>query len=214
MRTGIVVAGQQFCGRHGLRPGPRRDLPTFLPPVDLDIGGVRIDRRRRARPGCRPAGTRASIRSVTRATPASAADHCGSVIRRAGPAAVVEHSGATGAITCPATSAADGPDPPGGLAGRLRRSRPTSRFYHPPESPRQENRGGVTPTSSRVSAAPIASSKCVSPTYSRNRVSAWRATPLSLAFPEFPPFFLLTVSVGSRVRRDIRRMRSHVGDAA
>ena len=50
-------------------------------------------------------GSRASIRPVTAARPASTARHCAGVIRRARPAAVVDASPGTGVICCPAASA-------------------------------------------------------------------------------------------------------------
>jgi hypothetical protein len=47
----------------------------------------------------RGAGSQDSIRVVTAATPVSTRIHCPSVIRRANPAAVVEHNPATGVST-------------------------------------------------------------------------------------------------------------------
>ena len=66
---------------------------ALLPAVDLHVGGIQVDRDRALGQRCgRGAGSSSSIRSVTAATPCSTACHCSAVIRRARPAAVVEHS--------------------------------------------------------------------------------------------------------------------------
>jgi hypothetical protein len=62
---------------------------AFLAPVDLHVGGSRsMVTGPWASAAARSAGSSASIRPVTAATPPSTACHCTGVLRRAGPAAV------------------------------------------------------------------------------------------------------------------------------